>query len=165
MQHLKKLTLTLALLITAAAGAWAQESEPEPGTMSLDDTKSEATMEMPAYDVTVSYELVRDITVQTQYTGNPTEPVAVKLGEGGKFAFAGETPAMALLDQLNENAPILDGVTFAFEKKNTETNEFEATTVDLLTDAQPGTWRIVSTATADGPYDGTVYSPEFTLVE
>ena len=133
--------------------------------MVLNDTKTVATMAaMPAYDATVSYELVRDLTVQTQFFGIPTETVFVKK-DGDKFVFADGVPTVALLDLLNENAPILDGAYYYFEKKNAETGEFEASTVDLLTDAQPGTWRIVTSATDGGPYDGTVRSAEFTLAE
>ena len=133
--------------------------------IALNDTKTVATMAaMPAYDATVSYELVRDLTVQTQFFGIPTETVFVKK-DGDKFVFADGVPTVALLDLLNENAPILDGAYYYFEKKNAETGEFEASTVDLLTDAQPGTWRIVTSATDGGPYDGTVRSAEFTLAE
>ena len=133
--------------------------------IALDDTKTVATMaKMPAYNATVSYELVRDLTVQTQFVGIPTETVFVKK-DGDKFVFADGVPTVALLDLLNENAPILDGAYYYFEKKNAETGEFEASTVDLLTDAQPGTWRIVTSATDGGPYDGTVRSDAFTLAE
>ena len=44
----------------------------------------------------------------------------------------------------------------------------EATAVslaDFLANPQPGTYKMKATATADGPYDGTVYSAEFTTVE
>ena len=140
----------------------AAPSGPE---VTLNADKDEATMEMPASDVTVTYELVRDLAVQTQFVGVPTEPVAVKK-DGDKFVFAsGTAPAVALIDLLADNAPILDGATYYFEKQNAETGDFEASTVNLLADAQPGTWRIVTTATADGPYDGTVRSDAFTLVE
>ena len=129
------------------------------------DLFTTASFTMPAFDATVNYELVRDLAVQTQFVGVPTEPVAVKK-DGDKFVFAsGTAPAIALIDQLADNAPIVDGVTYYFEKQNAETGDFEASTVNLLQDAQPGTWRIVTTATADGPYDGTVRSAEFTLVE
>ena len=134
--------------------------------IALDDTKTVATMaKMPAYDATVSYELVRDLTVQTQFVGIPTETVFVKK-DGDKYVFAsGTAPTVALLDMLNQNTPILDGAYHYFEKKNAETGEFEASTVNLLTDAQPGTWRIVTSATDGGPYDGTVRSDAFTLAE
>ena len=129
------------------------------------DLFTEASFTMPAFDATVSYTLVRDLAVQTQFVGVPTEPVAVKK-DGDKFVFAsGTAPTIALIDLLNDNAPIVDGVTYYFEKQNAETGDFEASTVNLLADAQPGTWRIVTTATADGPYDGTVRSAAFTLVE
>ena len=69
MKQLKKLTLTLALLITAAAGAWADgDSTPEPGTVTINDAKTEATMKMPQYDVTATYTIKRDMTVDMAVT-------------------------------------------------------------------------------------------------
>ena len=133
--------------------------------VTTNDAKTEASFPMPAFDATVSYELVRDLTVQTQFVGIPTETVFVKK-DGDKYVFAsGTAPTVALLDMLNQNTPILDGAYHYFEKKNAETGEFEASTVNLLTDAQPGTWRIVTSATDGGPYDGTVRSDAFTLAE
>ena len=41
----------------------AAEPEPAPGTVTLNDTKTEASFEMPTYDVDVNYELVRDMSV------------------------------------------------------------------------------------------------------
>ncbi|MBR6441234.1 MAG: hypothetical protein IKS44_04210 [Bacteroidales bacterium] len=162
---LKRYLLTLVALLAMTTGAWAQGTDPEPGTMVPNDDNTSATMTMPAYDATVSYELVRDLTVQTQFVGIPTETVFVKK-DGDKYVFAsGTAPTVALLDMLNQNTPILDGAYHYFEKKNAETGEFEASTVNLLTDAQPGTWRIVTSATDGGPYDGTVRSDAFTLAE
>ena len=131
--------------------------------MTLNASRDTATLLMPNADMTVSYELVRDIEVQTLFVGVPEEPVAVtKSGE--RFVFAsGEAPQVALLDLLNQNAPIVDGATYSFEKQNPETGDFEASNVDLLADAQPGTWRIVVTATDDGHYTGTAKSQPFTV--
>ena len=155
------LSYTLVLHESAEAPA----IEVTTNAASAQDLFTEASFNMPASDVTVTYELVRDLAVQTQFVGVPTEPVAVKK-DGDKFVFAsGTAPAVALIDLLADNAPILDGATYYFEKQNAETGDFEASTVNLLADAQPGTWRIVTTATADGTYDGTVRSDAFTLVE
>ena len=41
----------------------AAEPEPVPGTVTLNDTKTEASFDMPTYDMTVDYELVRDMSV------------------------------------------------------------------------------------------------------
>jgi len=154
---------TVTVTYNMGSSATITVTAPAP-LIALNDTKTEATMEMPGADVTVDYELVRDLTVQTQFYGVPTETVFVKKGDD-KFMFADGVPTVALLDLLNQNAPIYDGVSYYFEKKNADTGEFEATTVNLLEDAQPGTWRIVTYAVADGPYDGTVRSDEFTLAE
>ena len=131
--------------------------------MTLNASRDTATLLMPNADMTVSYELVRDIEVQTLFVGVPEEPVAVtKSGE--QFVFAsGEAPTVLLLDLVNQNAPIVDGATYSFEKQNPETGDFEASNVNLLADAQPGTWRIVVTATDDGHYTGTAKSQPFTV--
>ena len=133
--------------------------------MTLNASRDTATLLMPNADMTVSYELVRDIEVQTLFVGVPEEPVAVtKSGE--QFVFAsGEAPTVLLLDLVNQNAPIVDGATYSFEKQNPETGDFEASNVNLLADAQPGTWRIVVTATDDGHYTGTAKSQPFTLYD
>jgi hypothetical protein len=135
----------------------------EAGTVTISEDGTSAEFEMPANDLSVEYELVRDLTVQTQFIGIPTAPVVVKK-DGDKFVFTSMiAPTVALIDLMNNNAPIT--ATYYFEKKNAETGEFEESFVNLIEDAQPGTWRIVATADAYGPYDGTVRSDEFTLVE
>jgi len=68
MKQLKKLSLTLLLLITAAAGAWAQDTTPEPGTVTINEDKSEASFQMPQYDVTATYTLKRDMSVDMDVT-------------------------------------------------------------------------------------------------
>ena len=60
--------MTLALLITAATGAWAQGTDPEPGTVTINEDKSEASFKMPQYDVTATYTLKRDISVDVDVT-------------------------------------------------------------------------------------------------
>ncbi len=62
--------MTLALLITAATGAWAKDTETITVNISQNaDTKQyEASFTMPTSDVTVNYELVRDMSVQMPVT-------------------------------------------------------------------------------------------------
>ena len=150
--------------------------------VTLNEASTEATMEMPASDVTVTYELVRDMQDEANpvtFSGLPTndEPIVVKKGDDGKYQ-----PAETLTIQLNDPLAAADAqniiqaadITITVGKM-VEVEGFEgyrqfdeATAVslaDFLANPQPGTYKMKATATADGPYDGTVYSAEFTTVE
>ena len=66
--------MTLALLITAATGAWADGgSTPEPGTVTISDAKDEASFKMPQYDVTATYTIKRDMSVDMAVTVQDAE--------------------------------------------------------------------------------------------
>lgn len=66
--------MTLALLLTAATGAWADGgSTPEPGTVTISDAKDEASFEMPQYDVTATYTIKRDMSVDMPVTVQDAE--------------------------------------------------------------------------------------------
>ena len=150
--------------------------------VTLNEASTEATMEMPASDVTVTYELVRDMQDEANpvtFSGLPTndEPIVVKKGDDGKYQPA-ETLTIQLIDPLADadaqNIIQADDITITVGKM-VEVEGFEgyrqfdeATAVslaDFLANPQPGTYKMKATATADGPYDGTVYSAEFTTVE
>ena len=150
--------------------------------VTLNEASTEATMEMPASDVTVTYELVRDMQDEANpvtFSGLPTndEPIVVKKGDDGKYQPA-ETLTIQLIDPLAaadaQNIIQADDITITVGKM-VEVEGFEgyrqfdeATAVslaDFLANPQPGTYKMKATATADGPYDGTVYSAEFTTVE
>ena len=171
MRQLRKLTLTLALLITAAAGAWAQGTDPE---VTTNDTKTTASFAMPASDVTVNYTLVRDMQDQTNpvtFKGLPTTggSIIVKKGDDGKYQ-----PIEALTIQLIDpvaaedakNIIAADGLTVTVEKKGEGDTWTAGTLADFQADMQPGTYKLKAVPKDEtSPYDGTVYSSEFTVVE
>jgi hypothetical protein len=139
----------------------------------LNDTKTVATIPMPANDVTVNYTLVRDMQDQANpvtFSGLPTEStggsIIVKKDDNGKYQPA--TPITlndALISGDNKNIIAADGITVTIEKKNGESWD---TPVDYATaDLQPGsTYRLTATPKDEtSPYEGTVTSNEFTVVE
>ena len=145
------------------------------GTMTLDNAKTTATMTMPANDVTVNYTLVRDMQDQANpvtFSGLPTtttDPIIVKKGSDGKYQ-----PAEALTILLNDalisgddkDIIAADGITVTVEKKGEGDTWTSGTLADFQADMQPGTYRIKATATDEtSPYEGTVTSAEFTVVE
>jgi len=139
-------------------------------------TFTEATFAMPAFDATADYELVRDMGYKVAFSGVPTRARLAKDGDG-KFHFA-DGLTFQLLDNIDAANPkditSVEGITFMVGKM-VEMEGFEgyrqfdeATAVslaDFLANPQPGTYKMKATATADGPYDGTIYSAEFTTVE
>jgi hypothetical protein len=157
-----------------------EDAAPAGPEVTYNDAKTEASFAMPAYDATVSYELVRDVEstgdAALTFVGVPTEPVTVKKGQDGKFQ-----PATAFDFKLND--PLVEGddknilsaegltvsVLKAVKTDATPGYTFEgATTLTLaefLADTQPGTYKLVATATTDGAYTGTKESDPFTLAE
>jgi len=167
---LKKLSLTLALLITAAAGAWADDTET---TVTTNEAKTTASFTMPASDVTVNYTLVRDLEDQTNpvtFSGLPTTGnIIVKKGSDSKYQ-----PAAALTIQLNDalisgddkNIIAATDLTVTVEKKGDGDIWTSGTLADFLADMQPGTYKLKAVPKDEtSPYEGTVNSSEFTVVE
>ena len=181
-KQLKKLSLTLALLITAAAGAWAQDTDPAVTTnaASAQDIFTTASFKMPASDVTVNYTLVRDMQDQANpvaFSGLPTTttaPIIVKKGSDGKYQPI-ETLTIQLIDPLAaaeaQNIIAATGITIKVLVGNggspIEYDQNNPITLEaFLADMKPGYYWIKAEPTDENsPYDGTVYSSEFTVVE
>ena len=136
-----------------------------------------ATFGMPAYDATVVYDLVRDLTKSVVFNGIPTEPVVVKKDDDGKYIFGGEIPTVTLDDVLNAEQPqtlfsfdggapvIADGIHISIEQKG-ENDAWTDVTATFIANILPGTYRFVASPVDEtSPYDGIVESAEFTLVE
>jgi len=144
-------------------------------------TFTEATFAMPAFDATVNYMLVRDMQDETNpvaFSGLPTndEPIVVKKGSDGKYQPA-EALTIQLIDPLAaaeaQNIIRADGITIKvlvgaengqgaidFDQDNPITLEA------FLADMTPGYYWIKAEQTDENsPYDGTVYSSQFTAVE
>ena len=147
---------------------------------SKQDLFTEAKFNMPAFDATVNYMLVRDMQDETNpvtFSGLPTndEPIIVKKGSDGKYQPI-ETLTIQLIDPLAaeaQNIIAADGITIKvlvgaengqgaidYDQENPITLEA------FLADMKPGYYWIKAEPTDENsPYDGTVYSSEFTVVE
>ena len=144
------------------------------------DLFTEASFEMPTGDVTVNYMLVRDMQDETNpvaFTGLPTtttDPIIVKKGDNGKYQPI-KTLTIQLIDPLAaaeaQNIIDADGITVKVLVGNGGTpieydQENPITREDFLADVKPGYYWIKAEPTDENsPYDGTVYSSEFTVVE
>ena len=134
--------------------------------MTLNSTNTVATMTMPESDVTVEYELVRDLTQQVTFGGIPTGDGLVVKNNGTAYEFV-TAPTFTLTDALADNANIIsdEGITITTQKKGDGDTWTTLDETALAAGYAHGTYRLVATANADGPYDGTIYSAEFTTVE
>ncbi|UKK57195.1 DUF1566 domain-containing protein [Prevotella communis] len=147
---------------------------------SAQDLFTEAKFTMPPFDATVNYMLVRDMQDETNpviFSGLPSSGnIVVKKGDNGKYQPA-EALTIQLIDPLAaaeaQNIIAADGITVKvlvgavngqgaidFDQENPIT--FEA----FLADMKPGYYWIKAESTDENsPYDGTVYSSQFTVVE
>ena len=159
----KRYLLTLVALLAMTTGAWAQSTDP---VVTYNDAKTTASFLMPACDATVSYQLVRDLAQGVAFSGLPEGDGCILKKDGDKYTFA-TAPTIALEDNISGTAQAItaEGITLSYEKKGEgDTWVAQPDDFDIAIDAVPGTYRVVATATT-GLYDGTLYSPEFTLAE
>ena len=137
----------------------------EPGTVTLNDTKTEATMEMPASDVTVSYELVRDLTVGVDLNlfidQQPVTRACIARVGNSSYQLQGNWQ-FAAIDKLDAQNPVsLTNGELVYTLKKKDGDGYVA--VNTETDLAPGLWRLEATAKEDKPYDGTIYSADIEL--
>ena len=139
-------------------------------------TFTEASFQMPAFDATAEYELVRDMGYKVAFSGVPTRARLAKDGDG-KFHFA-DGLTFQLLDNIDAANPkditSAEGITFMVgevEAVDFEGNTFyqlnKATLVplaDFLADAHLGNYAICAVAST-GEYDGSFTSGMITLFQ
>ena len=139
-------------------------------------TFTEATFQMPAFDATAEYELVRDMGYKVAFSGVPTRARLAKDGSG-KFHFA-DGLTFQLLDNIDAANPkditSAEGITFMVgevEAVDFEGNTFyqlnKATLVplaDFLADAHLGNYAICAVAST-GEYDGSFSSGRIELFQ
>ena len=145
---------------------------------SAQDLFTEASFTMPAFDATVNYMLVRDMQDEANpvtFSGLPSSgSIVVKKGSDGKYQPA-EALTIQLIDPLAaaeaQNIIAADGITVKVLVGNGGTpieydQENPITLEAFLADMKPGYYWIKAESTDENsPYDGTVYSSEFTVVE
>ena len=139
-------------------------------------TFTEATFQMPAFDATAEYELVRDMGYKVAFSGVPTRARLAKDGDG-KFHFA-DGLTFQLLDNIDAANPkditSAEGITFMVGE--VEAVVFEGNTfyqlnketlvplADFLADAHLGNYAICAVAST-GEYDGSFSSGMITLFQ
>lgn len=154
----------------------ASEPEPVPGTVTLNDTKTVATMEsMPTYDVTVDYELVRDMSIgliAQVGDGTQEQPRYRVKKEDNVFKPADLSPAqvMALFsvsDQIEQKVltPTTDYIVniYAIDEEGQPTGN-PMTFADFT--FEPGIYAVKAVAAEGSPYDGeSALSNKFVLFQ
>ena len=139
-------------------------------------TFTEASFEMPTFDATADYELVRDMSYKVAFSGVPTRARLAKDGNG-KFHFA-DGLTFQLLDNIDAANPkditSAEGITFMVGEM--EAVVFESNTyyrlnketlvplADFLADAHLGNYAICAAAST-GEYDGSFSSGMITLFQ
>ncbi|UKK62230.1 leucine-rich repeat domain-containing protein [Prevotella communis] len=146
---------------------------------SAQDLFTEASFTMPPFDATVNYMLVRDMQDETNpviFSGLPSSGnIVVKKGSDGKYQPA-EALTIQLIDPLAaaeaQNIIAADGITIKVLVGDDSSLPIEydqdnpITLEAFLADMKPGYYWIKAEQTDENsPYDGTVYSSEFTVVE
>ena len=147
---------------------------------SKQDLFTEASFTMPAFDATVNYTLVRDMQDETNpvaFSGLPSSGnIVVKKGDDGKYQPA-EALTIQLIDPLAaaeaQNIIAADGITVKVlvgaenELGAIDYDQDNPITLEaFLADMKPGYYWIKAEPTDENsPYDGTVYSSQFTVVE
>ena len=84
----KRLTIALLALLSISATAWADE-QPNGPTVTINEANTEATFTMPQYDVTATYTLKRDMTVDvTAEVGDGSDGyrIRIKKKDNGKYS-------------------------------------------------------------------------------
>ena len=151
-----------------------------PFDVTINDDKTEASFAMPTFDATVNYMLVRDMQDEANpvaFSGLPSSGnIVVKKGGDGKYQPA-EALTIQLIDPLAaaeaQNIIAADGITIKVlvgaedEKGAIDYDQENPITLEaFLADMKPGYYWIKAESTDENsPYDGTVYSSEFTVVE
>ena len=144
--------------------------------VTINEAKSEATMEMPASDITVTYELVRDMGYKVAFSGVPTRARLAK-DDNGKFHFA-DGLTFQLLDNIDAANPkditSAEGITFMvgemvpFEMEGNTYYQLNKETLvplaDFLADAHLGNYAICAVAST-GEYDGSFSSGRIELFQ
>ena len=163
--------------VTYNTGSSATITVTAPGSLlTLSEDGTTATMEsMPASDLTVDYELVRDLQLEVEFDGLPGNARVAKNQEG-KFQLV-DAFTISLLDKIDEaNVKSItknDGINFTIvkivdieEEPYYRIDEESAMSVeDFLADAQPGIYCIKATASETSAYDGVIYSSMFNLFQ
>ena len=165
--------------VPQAKNAILKSINPKGPEVTINDTKTEASFEMPTFDATVNYMLVRDMQDEANpvaFSGLPSSgKIIVKKGSNEKYQPV-EALTIQLIDPLAaedaKNIIAADGITIKVlvgaenELGAIDYDHDNPITLDaFLADMKPGYYWIKAESTDENsPYDGTVYSQEFLLL-
>ena len=158
-------TVTVTYNTGSSATITVTAPAPAAGTVTLNEAKTEATMEMPASDVTLEYELVRDLTVAVDLNllidQQPVTRARIARVGNGPYQLQGNWQ-FAAIDKLDAQNPVsLTNGELVYTLKKKDGDGYVA--VNTETDLAPGLWRLEATANEGKPYDGTIYSADIEL--
>ena len=134
--------------------------------VTLNDPKTEASFEMPTFDVNFSYELVRDMSVKmSAEVGDGNDGYRIRIKKDGDDYVPVDDKEMlvSVSDELDDKHPDLTvntDFTLVAQKKGEGDTWTDLSNDDELS---VGTFRYK--VTGMGNYDGTIYSNEFVLFE
>ena len=133
--------------------------EPKTIEVIINDAKSEASFEMPAYDLTVDYELVRDMEIGVD--ADIAERIRIQMN-GGNYELVDATlmvPVIVdVLDGATDTLTVTTDYTVTLQKK-----EGENWVAGDANDLSVATYRFK--VTGAGLYDGVCYTNEFQLFQ
>ncbi len=160
----KKYTMTNGEeTITSTEEQWkvviqSADYDPNAIDVTINDAQTEATFEMPTFNTLVSYELVRDMSIQM--TAEVAERIRIELNSYGNYVPVEEGGMdITVTDGIeNEVLTLDDDYTKQLQKKGEGDDEWTDVTALSL-----GLFRYKITGT--GNYDGTCYSNEFKLFQ
>ena len=158
-------TVTVTYNTGSSATITVTAPAPAAGAVTLNEAKTEATMEMPASDVTLEYELVRDLTVAVDLNllidQQPVTRARIARVGSGPYQLQGNWQ-YAAIDKLDAQNPVsLTNGELMYTLKKKDGDGYVA--VNTETDLAPGLWRLEATANEGKPYEGTIYSADIEL--
>ena len=134
-----------------------------PGSVIINDNQTEATLEMPADDVTVNYELVRDMSVQMQ------AQVGDDAAKEPRYRVQRNGESWVPADMNLQQVMALFSVNDLIEKKTLAPNSYLVSIYAVDDEGKPtgnamdftdftfapGRYAVTASALLDAPYDGT----------
>ena len=136
--------------------------EPSAGpAVTISNDKTEASFQMPQYDVTATYTIKRDMTVDV--AGEMADRIRIKM-DGNEFKAVDATQMNPVVkDNLETNSPVTLTETTDYTKQLQKQSDNNADQWTDVTALSVGTFRYKITGT--GNYSGICYSEVFELFE
>ena len=148
--------------VTYNMGSSATITVTAPGPLlTLNDTKTEASFDMPTYDLTVDYELVRDMAVSVD--AEILNRIRIQQVENKYVPVTPTEINPAVTDNLDTQNPVVMAKDEDYKLVLQKKEEGETPTWTDVEALSVGTFRYQVTGT--GLYDGEIYTNEFQLFE